>query len=567
MADPAYLARWGIKGLPDAPEEGARVIDEKAFEKKWLSPSSEPERYNTDNLSSAANAAALSTLEGFPIVGPALRGGAERLGAAGRSLVYGTPYSDELKSVQDLSKQTTEDYPGISTLGGVTGAIAPMVAAGGIPAGARLLGMAGTLPARVGFGGATNALIGGADAAARGGDTGQIATGAGVGGAFGAGAPLVGRAFGAGANYVMRPSNDAVTNRLLTIANQEGIPIGASQASRSPALNKLSQIAGQFPGSGQQAFRADQISAFTRAVGRTFGEDTDLLTPQVMKAAKRRIGSEFDHVAANTSIKVDPTFQNSLLQIVQDAKSVLSESELRPIYNQLTDIMKRVKNGEISGETYQAMTRKGSPLDRLLQSSDKPNVKYYASGIREVLDDGLQRSAPPDLADRLSRARYQYKNLMTVKPLVVKGSPGEVSPLALNQRVNTAFKDRAFSGGGDLGDLAEVGQRFFRAPPDSGTPMGSFVVDNLMRHGNALGTAALAAGLGGGYAMGYDPTDLAKGTAGLLGASLLARGATSVMNRPQAVNRLVSRAPVVTPYLNQPVRNLLLPPPEAQPQP
>lgn len=564
--DPAYLERWGIKGLPDAQEEGARVIDEKGFERKWLRPSGEPERFDTDNMSSAANAAALSTLEGVPIVGPALRGGAERLGAAGRSVVYGTPYANELDFVKGLSKQTTEDYPGISTVGGLTGAIAPLVSAGGIPAGARLLGMAGTLPARVGIGGTTNALIGGADSAARGGGAGEIATGAGVGGAFGAGAPLVGRAVGAGAKYVMRPSNDAVTNRLLSIANQEGIPIGAAQASRSPALNKLSQIAGQFPGSGQQAFRGDQISAFTNAVARTFGENTDLLTPQVMKSAKRRIGSEFDHVAANTNIKVDQSFQNSLLQIAQDAKSVLSDSELRPLYNQLTQIIKKVNNGEISGETYQAMTRKGTPLDRLMKSENS-NVKYYASGIRETLDDALERSAPPDLADRLSKARYQYKNLMTVAPLVVKGAPGEISPLALNQRVNVAFKDRAFRGGGELGDLAEVGQRFFRAPPDSGTPMGTWVVDNIMRHGSALGAGALAAGLGGGYAMGYDPTDLVKGTAGVLGASLLARGATSVMNRPQAANQFFSRAPVVAPYLNQPVRNMLLPPPEAQAQP
>jgi hypothetical protein len=35
--------------------------------------------------------------------------------------------------------------------------------------------------------------------------------------------------------------------------------------------------------------------------------------------------------------------------------------------------------------------------------------------------------------------------------------------------VNTSFKNRAFTGAGDLGELAQIGQTFMKEPPNSGT--------------------------------------------------------------------------------------------------
>lgn len=550
---PEALARWGVGGIGQgAPNDpGTRMVDDSTFSSKWLSDPFQTEKPVEDPNSwrSTIRATTGSLIEGVPVIGPYVRAGVDRLSAGARSVVKGTPYQDELKFRQKAFEQSTQAHPVLSMGGELTGAIAPMVALGGVPAIARGLGMTGTLGARTLTGLGSNALIGGADTAVRtGGDIGATGQGAALSGLLGAAAPAVGRGLSAATNYALRPAQDAVTQRLLGVAAEHGIPIGAAQTSTSPFVRKVSQIAGQFPGSGQNVFQGDQVNHFTRAVARTFGEDAENLTPQVMQRARARLGSEFDHVASNTTIRADDAFGRDLTTVLQEARTVLPAAEVVPLARQMDAIVSKIDPaGNLTGETYQALTRKGAPLDRAMQSTN-PNVKYYAGQIREALEDAMQRSATPEMAARLAEARRQYKNMMTVAPLVVKGTPGEVSPLALQQRVNGSFSGRAFRGGGELGDLSDLGQMFFRRPADSGTPMGTLVVDQMMRHGNALAAAGLAAATGGGYLAGYDPVDILKGVSGLAGAGLLARGATAVLNRPQSLNALTSRTPYIAPY-------------------
>lgn len=549
--DPANLSRWGVSDLPLPPEDtgGVRSVDTNTFASKWLTDNGEQPKFDTNNWTSTINAGTGGIIEGIPIVGPYIASGAEKSAAFARSKIYGTPYEEELKAVQQYRKQSTDAHRVASVAGELTGGIAPFIALGGIPAVSNALGMTGTLGARTGLGLTSNALIGGADSAVRsGGDLTQTGTGAALGGAIGGAAPLVGRAVGSGANWLMRPGHDPVTERLLAVAAEHGVPIGAAQTSTSPFVRKVSQIAGQFPGSGQNMFQGEQVRQFTRAVARSFGEDADSLTPQVMQSARRRLGREFDHVAENTTIRADEPFHRDMTTIAHEARSVLPESELRPLANQMNNIAQLIDDGgNLSGQAYQNLTKKGAPLDRAIHSQD-PNVAHYAGRIREAIDDAMQRSATPENAQRLRDARYQYKNMMTVAPLVVRGVPGEVTPLSLQSKVNQSFSNRAFSGGGDLGDLADLGQRFFRNPADSGTPAGTLIVDQIMRHGNALAAASLAAMTGGGYLAGYDPADILKGVGGLTAAGALARGTTSVFNRPHTMNRLISRAPYVAPY-------------------
>jgi hypothetical protein len=91
-------------------------------------------------------------------------------------------------------------------------------------------------------------------------------------------------------------------------------------------------------------------------------------------------------------------------------------------------------------------------------------------------------------------------------------------------RENPSF---AYGGGGDIGDIARIGQRFMRAPPDSGTPLGNKALD-LLTHGG-IGLVAPAIGAGG-YAAYHGDFPLEStgwGLAGLLAAGLSARGATT----------------------------------------
>ena len=63
---------------------------------------------DTDNITSAINAATGGIINGIPIVGPSIKSGTEKFGAKVRSMIYGTPYDDELKAVQNYVKQSAQ---------------------------------------------------------------------------------------------------------------------------------------------------------------------------------------------------------------------------------------------------------------------------------------------------------------------------------------------------------------------------------------------------------------------------------------------------------------------------
>jgi hypothetical protein len=84
--------------------------------------------------------------------------------------------------------------------------------------------------------------------------------------------------------------------------------------------------------------------------------------------------------------------------------------------------------------------------------------------------------------------------MKTVEPLVAKSPDGTISPALLNARVSAKFQNRAYDGGGPLGDLADIGQRFLKDGPDSGTAQRSRafnVLANIGKYGAAAGAGIL----------------------------------------------------------------------------
>lgn len=323
----------------------------------------------------------------------------------------------------------------------------------------------------------------------------QIATGAAAGSILGPGGHLLGAGARAGAN-ALAPTVDPIVANLAQRAANYGINIRGSQISGSPFIRTLDSVLTHSPGSGIAADNAVQRSAFTRAVGNTFGADTDRLTPEVMTRARDQIGNTMNTIANRTRIQVDDQFINDLANIEDEAHQVVTGQEFQPLRNQLNNVLQKVQgagDGGIDGEVYQALTRKGAPLDRAMDSAD-PNVSHYATRIRDALDDAMERSASPEDVQALQAARFAYKNMKTVEPLVSKSADGTISPASLNQRVSVKFANRAYDGGGPLGELADIGQRFLKEGPDSGTAQRSRafnVLANIAKYGAAAGAGVL----------------------------------------------------------------------------
>lgn len=350
-----------------------------------------------------------------------------------------------------------------------------------------------------------------------------------LGAILGGAAPLV-QGVGSGAARLLGGGgavNPLRADLARTAIDQYGIPLRGSQITDSPSVKFLDSVLTRTPFSGMGDRGGEQASAFTRAVSNSFGEDAENLTPGVIQAAKSRIGQVFDHVASNTTIRADNQFLNDLSSVESEARTVLPAGEVTPLQNQIDAILSKTQgNGTISGETYQALTRKGAPLDRAMES-DNPNIAHYAGQLRDALDSALQRSAPPAMQDALTQAKYQWKNLRTIQPIVAKaGAASQVSPALLMGRVTSVYGPDAVSTGraGDLGDLAKIGQTFLKEAPSSGTS-------------ERLGAMALLGEAGGLIANPHLALPVLGSTAATVGA---ARAASSALNSNWYRNMLLN---------------------------
>ena len=359
--------------------------------------------------------------------------------------------------------------------------------------------------------------------------------------------PLAGRFIGNTGNALANATFGGLDPETAALANlartRYGIPVNAGQMASSPAIRFGASALNRLPLSGATGDIARQQAAFNDAVAGTIGEaGGGKLTPQIANAARQRIGDMFDTVAANTTIRADPQFFQDIHDTLNSARMVLPSSETEPLIRQTQNILEKIdpNTGSISGETYQALTRKGTPLDRLLES-ENPNIAHYASGLKDALDDALQRSASPDMQQMLTTAKYQWRNLMTLKPLVAKATTGDISPALLMGRVNqNTGNGLAFGQGGDLGNLARIGQRFLKEPPSSGTAERLGAMGMLTRVGGLAGAAAGAHEVG--LLPGMTPEAMAASAIGIPSSLLAGRAIGSTLRSNWLANQIINRS-------------------------
>ena len=313
----------------------------------------------------------------------------------------------------------------------------------------RAFGLAGSTAERALYGAASGGAINAADTAARGGDLSSIVGSGALGAGVGGGLPVAARGLGA-LSRAVAPTVDAATQRLIQRASDLGIPIRPAQVSTSPFVNKLDQMAAKVLGSGMGALVDEQQTGLNRATARTFGEDASAVTPEVMASAKRRIGDAFDAVERGTTVQFDQPLISRLKAIVGDASGVPEPGQMTPLNKRINATIDLAENGEFDGKTFNNMMTKDAPLSRLRKALD-PNIQYYAGQTCSALQDALERSASPEMAQKYNQARLQYKNLKTVEPVTANAPTGNVSPLALAAQVRKANPSFAYGGGGDLG--------------------------------------------------------------------------------------------------------------------
>lgn len=221
-----------------------------------------------------ANVVSGGLIEGIPVVGPVLRGGADRAAALARSVTGGKTYGAELEGIQNRNQRIKDEHPYLDTgaqiTGGVVGTL-PMVAAAPAAFGAG----AGSLAARTAASTLSGGLLGAADSAVRSeGDGKQTFVGAGLGAALGAAGPVAGKVVGEAvgaltskgrSNATVQEALEGISARDLAsaqflIEQAKALPGGGVNLTLDEALNAVTN---------GQATRASQLA---RVVANSGGE-------------------------------------------------------------------------------------------------------------------------------------------------------------------------------------------------------------------------------------------------------------------------------------------------------
>ena len=376
--------------------------------------------------------------------------------------------------------------------------------------------------------------------------------------AVGALAGLLGHGLNEGVQSLVRPAKQGATAAVQALADKAeaaGIPLRAADVSPSKLLSGLQTLTDYLPFSGGHEQRAQASEGFTRALGRTLGEDSPDLTA-ALRAARTRNETNYTDLAARNVAELDPVRHGQILmKALNDFKRV-DTSPNKQLTDQLDQYLANLADPananwnaatgkfELPGDVYKQFR---SEARMMAQSTKKGGEtgsnpmggqlsKFYNT-VKTTLDDAMRSSSSITPEDKTLYALTdkQWGNMRTLERIAPKDASGtpDFSALArvLNQKdaSNLYNRDAFVYGKYDqtLPDLARIGTTFLGkgAAPTSWKRMAE-------KAGDLAGNLAVPATIGGGlYSLNAHDPDPVGSTALELGAlGLLSKGAGGLLN-------------------------------------
>lgn len=455
------------------------------------------------------------------------------MGKAGYDVARGLGQMTGVLSQEDVDAAKKMDAPLMKTGAGMAGNIAGNV---GIALPTALIPGANTVAGA----GAVGGLLGLSQPVATGESRATNTVLGAAGGAAGqAGANMIGRAI----RPVQSSLDEPLAGLAQTAQNKYGIPLNAAQQTGSRPLKIVDSVLDNMPFTAdrQAALKTTQAKAFNKGVLGTVGESADQATPEVLNAARTRIGGQFNALSARNSVGLGDDFLDALGK-VEATITPFTKPGVRDAVDKALDL---AAQGQITGKAYQNIR---STLGK--QSSDAFNSGNSELGqalkaIKAGLDDAATASVSAADKEAWNTARKQWQALKVVSKAAAPNSAdaisGNVSPAKLSQALLSTDRQGFTFGtrGDDLSELARIGQGFLKNQiPDSGTAQRTFyqqLLENPLKAAwqggvggislpvqgllnSRMGQAYLSHGLLGPAA---DPYGRAlKQGAGLLGAGL-----------------------------------------------
>jgi hypothetical protein len=322
------------------------------------------------------------------------------------------------------------------------------------------------------------------------------------------------------------PATAERTANVNVLRNEGVTDITAGQATGRKGLQYLEAERGAGPAMAENA--AEQ---FTAAALRRVGDNASRrATPEVIDDNFRRIGGQFDGLAARNTANLDQQFGNDVQQALTNyANLVEAPNRVPAIRNYVQEIINsaRQHGGVLPGETYQSIR---SRMEAAARGTSNPEARHALREIREAVDDSMERSiaASGNQADlgAWREARNQYRNMLVIERAATSAGEnaanGLISPQALRQATTNVQGRRNYARGqGDFADLSRAGVGVMSPLPNSGTP-GRTAAQNLGMGSSSI-AGALLGGTGGAQ---YDPMAGGAGAVGgMLAGALMPRAA------------------------------------------
>ncbi|MFP3703366.1 hypothetical protein SB783_05135 [Paraburkholderia sp. SIMBA_009] len=339
---------------------------------------------------------------------------------------------------------------------------------------------------------------------------GLLATGEGAAGAARAGANAVGRGATRAAASAL-PALDPETAQLARQAHEMGFRLTPDMVFGNKYARQAGELAQDNPFVGTTVKEQNQ-AAFNRNLVSMIGGTGDKLTRKAYSEAMNESGRTIGDIAAKTPLPISRQFVDQLR-----SHSANQLPEVAGVVNGYVDQIDKMAGRDFSPLTVggksdvprelpgAAFRRINSAISKRMRETGNGDLRSALSNLQDDLLE--ERSQYLDSRDRVAydQARRQYAIGKTVEPLVAKSPTGDISPAALLGAVtrNQAGRSAMARGAaGDLGTLADIGQRFLKERPSSGTAERA-LMQNLMTHPigtvAAGGTAALTAPAAAAY--------------------------------------------------------------------
>jgi hypothetical protein len=291
------------------------------------------------------------------------------------------------------------------------------------------------------------------------------------------------------------PDLDPETKQLARDAHSMGFRLNPDQVYGNKYAKQAGELASDNP--LIKTNREHNQKVFNQQLVNQIGGTGDKLTRKTFGEATQRVGSGIGALNEKYDLPIDRSFVPRL--------RVEARGQSPEVASAVNYFAKRIaqetQGGNLNGTVFR---RINTELNNRISKSSNGDLKYALGEVQSKLLDLQQKQMSPVDKAQLQTLRRQYAIQRTIEPLVAKSPTGDVAPAALLGVVTATKAGKAASArgaAGDLGKLADIGQKFLKPQPSSGTAERS-LMQNLLTHplgtlaagGTAAATAPLAAG-------------------------------------------------------------------------